>query len=106
MDEKGMIQKFSETYGPHAFGLVTLLLIWFVIVKPELAARQMNFERQQKIVDEMSIVASTLDQTADTIAKVADALGKTSSILQMTTESLSKVCDDIHNKPRGNKSGP
>lgn len=89
--EKHIIQKFSETYGPFAFGLVSLLLIWFVIVRPELATRTIDFERQQNLVDQMSIVASTLEQTAET-------LGKTSVVLQMTTDNLSKVCDKIEDK--------
>ena len=51
------IREYERRYGPYAFGVISLLIVWFSIVKPELNARRID-------ADAFSSAASQMQQTA------------------------------------------
>ena len=83
----GLSQLLMQVYGPYAFGVTSLLLIWFSIVKPELNARNISWEShatvlktQQEIVTTMQTTARNMQTTATimerTVNKIDDWSGK------------------------------
>ena len=71
---RSAVELFSSVYGPYAFGVVALLLIWFTIVRPELAARSVDYEEQATIVQQQKQIAETMSDTADTMADTVKTL--------------------------------
>lgn len=54
-------------YGPYAFGLVSLLAVWFFIVGPELRAARPQYDRLIEIADTNRVTAEALRTAAETI---------------------------------------
>jgi hypothetical protein len=67
----------TRIYGPYAFGLVSILLIWFFIVGPELDRKELDFEKQAEIVESMKDIASTMRSTARSNEVTATMLNRT-----------------------------
>lgn len=68
-----------KAYGPHAFGLVTVLVIWFSMMKPQLDAARTDFDKMQEITSDLSSaveanrdVSGTLKDTAQIIERVTE----------------------------------
>lgn len=87
----------ARTYGPYAFGAVILLAIWFSIVRPELANRAIEFDSQQKLVEEFAevsrtqqVIAVSMSQTAQTMKVTAHTLERTVDRLDHYTATKSK----------------
>jgi hypothetical protein len=45
-------------YGPYMFSIVSLLIIWFSIVAPELKVRAVNYDQHREIVEAMREVTN------------------------------------------------
>lgn len=69
---KVLIQKVVDTYGAYAFGLVTILLMWVIIVRPELNARSFNFSAQQEIVASLKQQSISAQATAVILERAID----------------------------------
>lgn len=54
----------TRIYGPYAFGIVSVLIIWFVIVSPELERKELDFKKHAEIVESMRNIADTMKSTA------------------------------------------
>jgi len=62
----------SGTYGPYAFGLVSILLIWFAVVRPELA----SFRATTEVITSQYAAAAERTAVALTVsAERASAIG-------------------------------
>lgn len=59
--------RFGDRYGPYAFGVVSLLIIWTMIVSPQLEATKVNYESHQKVVDQMRDIVSMQKELAGTL---------------------------------------
>jgi len=70
----GVVNLLLERYGPYAFGIVSLLVVWLAIVKPELAARTIDFERQQLLIEQMQQVSESMRTTAVILDNTARSL--------------------------------
>ena len=70
----GVINLLLERYGPYAFGIVSLLVVWLAIVKPELASRTIDFERQQLLIEQMQQVSESMRSTAVILDSTAKSL--------------------------------
>lgn len=73
----------TRIYGPYAFGLISVLLIWFWIVKPELDTRTLDFQHLNQIVDMQGQIVSGMEDTARTMEVTA-------TILERTVDRLDK----------------
>jgi len=79
-------QLVTTVYGPYAFGVVSLLLIWFSIVKPELDSRDLQFDShnelmrlQQQSVSSLELTARSLEITASVMERTVDKIDKLQS---------------------------
>ncbi len=85
-EQKSNVFRFADLYGPYAFGVVSLLLIWYAIVKPELDHRAIDFAQQTKIVQSMNDRDRVQDSIARSLASTAESLSATATILERATE--------------------
>jgi len=65
---------FAKTYGGAAFGTMSLLLIWYAIVAPELAARKIDYEEQKAVVTQMKEIATTMERTSIVLERAVSAV--------------------------------
>lgn len=62
-----------KNYGPYAFGLISLLIMWYVIVAPELARNRVQFDQLQSLAETMRDTAEIIKDAA---REIRDAQGK------------------------------
>lgn len=75
---------YATIYGPYAFGVASLLIIWFSIVKPELNSRAINFQAQIEVLQ-------TLSERDKVQQDIADSMEKTSQTLTLTAQILERA---------------
>lgn len=78
---KHPVELIMTAYGPYAFGVVSLLTIWFLIVAPELRNRQVDFHKQMEILQQQKELAETMRATAATMQITATSLEATTRFL-------------------------
>lgn len=79
-----LVEIYVRNYGPFAFGVGTLLVLWFAIVKPQMDRQSVDFDSQQKVVKELVIAIEANRQTALNLERV-------SVILDSITKKLEKI---------------
>lgn len=77
-----------SAYGPYAFGVTSLLLIWFTIVAPELKSRQLDYDKHTEIVTQQKAMAETMKMTAITMQTTATTMEATAQLLSETVNQL------------------
>ena len=80
---KEAVESLVKVYGPFAFGIVSLLVIWFSIISPELNRKQLDFETYSGLIKQHQ----TENQQTETIAR---ALHDTAIILDKVTQRLER----------------
>jgi hypothetical protein len=65
-------QLIVTVYGPYAFGVTSLLVLWYLIVGPQLDRQALDFKNLQQIATSLETTAKTLESTA----RVMDDLTK------------------------------
>lgn len=63
-----------SAYGPYAFGMVSLLLLWYAIVKPTIERNAIDVKSLQVIADTMKEAAMLLKQSIAQLSECADKL--------------------------------
>ena len=81
---KNPIELLLSAYGPYAFGVTSLMVIWFTIVAPELRNRQLDYDKHAEIVSQQKAMAETMKMTAATMAKTATTMEATAVLLSET----------------------
>ena len=69
-----MIKAFSDAYGPYIFGVVSLLIIWTMIVQPQMEQNKIDYDEFTRAADIMQDTAETLHRTADVMDRTAERL--------------------------------
>ena len=77
-----------SAYGPYAFGVTSLLIIWFTIVAPELKSRQLDYDKHAEIVSQQKAMAETMKMTAITMQSTANTMETTAQLLSDTVRKL------------------
>lgn len=67
-------QLVLTVYGPYAFGIATLLVIWFAIVSPQLASQAIDYKKNEEIVSAMRSIVASQEQVAKTLERTAIVL--------------------------------
>lgn len=49
----GVFHLLTTIYGPYAFSIVSLLVLWVFIVNPQLELQRINFDRNEKILESL-----------------------------------------------------
>ena len=69
-----IFQLMSTVYGPYAFGIVSLLIIWFTIVSPQLEKQSIDFERNERAIETLKEVGHSMDQVSRSMERTATVL--------------------------------
>lgn len=69
--------RIADGYGPYAFGVVAFLTIWFLVCKPELDQRLVDYGTHIELIRAQEQIARTLSATADSMALTAEVLEET-----------------------------
>jgi hypothetical protein len=72
--ENKLFQLLATVYGPYAFGMASLLIIWFTIVAPQLDRQAVDYQKNETVVDSLKSVASTVETTARSLERTAVTL--------------------------------
>jgi len=78
-------------YGPYAFGVAMVMIMWTYMLKPELDSRKIDYEANLAIVTAQAELARNLDETSRTMSATAQTM-------QVTTTILERVVDKIEQK--------
>jgi hypothetical protein len=70
----GPAVSYGATYGPYAFGVASLLLIWYVIVRPEMARSRVDLDKVKVITDAQSATAALLERLTERLERAAERL--------------------------------
>lgn len=57
-----LIERYLDRFGPYAFGVISLLIIWFVIVAPELDRTRASAQEFRDVADTQRKTAEVLDR--------------------------------------------
>lgn len=89
------LQTLMTLYGPYAFGLVSLLTVWFSIVAPELAKREVDYKAQAEIIQSLAERDIAQQRIADSMAQTASTMEITAEILRATILRLEGVEEEF-----------
>lgn len=74
---KEAVDGMVKVYGPFAFGIVSLLVIWLAIIQPELENKRLDFDAQQVLIEKLGQenrqsqeIARTLRDTAVVLERI------------------------------------
>lgn len=80
-----------KAYGPHSYGLVTILILWFAIGQPGL-------ESQRSISSEQAKTAQVFLTASDNLARQSEALEVASIQLNKATERIERSLERLESK--------
>jgi len=69
-----LFQLLATVYGPYAFGVASLLLIWFTIVGPQLERQSVDFQKNEAVVESLRSVAGTMETISRSMERTATIL--------------------------------
>jgi hypothetical protein len=74
-----LVRLVGVTYGPYAFGLISLLVVWYAIVAPTLNTNRVDVDAFRQVSTQLRDTAASVAQSAklvnDAVAKM-DALAE------------------------------
>jgi hypothetical protein len=79
-----------ERYGPFAFGVLLLVIVWQTIAQPQIANSKIDFAQQQSLVKELAEVANTFRIVGEQQRQTADVLKATTELLEKTASKLAE----------------
>jgi hypothetical protein len=88
------IKEFVKTYGPFAFGMVSLLILWIAILKPQLDRQTLDYETQRVIIEAQN---KTLD-AQKSLLRDQDGLSEN---MRQTSIILERIIREMDNKEMG-----
>lgn len=91
-----LLQEYERRYGAYAFGVASLLIIWFAIVKPELQAQRTDAVALSKVASSMEAAAKTLDATADTMKDAAQIQRESAMLMNAAITRLEAVASKLN----------
>ena len=74
LNHQRLIQLLSTVYGPYAFGMVSLLIIWYTIVSPQLERQAIDYEKNEKAIEALRGVASSMEGISRSMERTAIVL--------------------------------
>jgi hypothetical protein len=69
-----LFQLLATVYGPYAFGVASLLLIWFTIVGPQLERQAVDYTKNETVVDSLKSVAVSMEMISRSMERTATIL--------------------------------
>lgn len=68
---------YADRYGSYAFGVASLLLIWFVIVQPEMQASRITFQEHQQLMNEVRTTIQSLQEVSKDLKDLVERTRQT-----------------------------
>jgi len=78
------VQLLSTVYGPYAFGMISLLIIWYTIVSPQLERQAVDYDKNEKAVEALRGVASSMET-------ISRSMERTATVLENVVKQLDKT---------------
>lgn len=75
--QSSLVRLLGVTYGPYAFGLISLLVVWYSIVAPTLATNRVDVDAFREVSEQLRDTAASVAQSA---RLVNDAVAKMDSL--------------------------
>lgn len=69
-----LFQLLATVYGPYAFGVASLLLIWFTIVGPQLERQSVDFQKNETVIESLRSVANSMETISRSMERTATIL--------------------------------
>lgn len=91
----GIVRFFGSYYGPYAFGLLSLVLIWFTIVAPELRASRADRSKIEAVASAQATMTESLGRTADELGRVAALQDRTAAVMDRALDRLERVSSTL-----------
>jgi hypothetical protein len=82
-----LYQLLTQIYGPYAFGMVSLLVVWVSIVKPELQSRSIDWQANQAIMERQAEIVDGLSETSRNVRDTAASLERVRKYESVALES-------------------
>jgi hypothetical protein len=78
------VKDYADRYGPFAFGVLSLLLIWFAVVKPELNRRDLDFDQMNALLGQQKAIVDSMQRISDNQTVTAKLMERTANTLTHT----------------------
>lgn len=78
-----VMQLLLTVYGPYAFGVASLLIVWYTIVGPQLDRQAVDFEKNERHVEAIQGVASSMEA-------ISRSMERTAVVLESVVERMEK----------------
>jgi len=78
--------KLGQVYGPYAFGVISLIAIWFTVIKPTLETNR--------------VVTLKDPATTEKLVEISYTQKNTAEILRSVSERLERIVIHIDRKPQ------
>ena len=69
-----LFQLLATVYGPYAFGVASLLLIWFTIVAPQLERQSVDFQKNEAVIESLRSVSNSMETISRSMERTATIL--------------------------------
>jgi hypothetical protein len=84
-------KQLSERYGPYAFGLVSLLVVWFAIVDPTLRNNRVDVEALRQVATQQAETAVLFKEAAVKQSETAILMARTAERLDTIAARLERI---------------
>lgn len=78
----------ASVYGPYAFGVTSLLIIWFAIVAPELSSRKVDHAANVELIQQLNKIYASQNEVMRAMERTAESLSTTATILERITDAI------------------
>lgn len=66
-----VFQLLSTVYGPYAFGVVSLLIIWYSIVSPQLERQAIDYQKNEEVVASLRSISQSMESASRSMERTA-----------------------------------
>ena len=69
-----IVRLLSTVYGPYAFGIASLMIIWFSIVGPTLERQAIDFQKNADAIKALEQVGASIEAISRSMERTATVL--------------------------------
>ncbi len=69
-----LTQLMLTVYGPYAFGVVSLLIVWYTIVGPQLDRQAVDYQENEKHIKALHDVSTSMETLSRSMERTAMVL--------------------------------
>lgn len=81
-----IVEILKSQYGPYAFGFIALYATWILIIKPELASRELKTHELEQVAIVVRDASVANRETAIILKATSDQLQRTVELLARNTQ--------------------